>query len=479
MAESHRSRKQVILPAVIGAFRSGNVLENLQKILESTDLPFGAPCAAAIRRSLILSALGLPLEDGGAKMQLDDAIAAMENRKNPQMPPLTVMGCACHRCRGGTMRVTDLCQNCVAKPCMAACRFGAISPAEGGRSAIDEKICKKCGICAKACPYGAIAKTIAPCERACPVGAMGKDKMGFASIDYEKCIYCGKCMAACPFEAIQVRSQLLDVLREMRDGKSVIAFAAPAAFGQFSCSAEQLHRALKKVGFSSVYEVATGAEETSIEEAEEWAERMKNGQKFMTSSCCAAYNILVKKHIPELVPFVSHTKTPLYYTAARARKECADGIFVFISPCIAKYEEVHANENVQFTITSEELAALFEAREVNPAAEEPEKFSIDTAKEAREFALSGGVSRAIGALSTGSEPLFVPIDGIDGESTKELRTYAREGICEKGNMIEVMSCPGGCVGGCGNCRSISMAQRQIKGYASEGEAIRDKYSKDS
>ncbi len=52
---------------------------------------------------------------------------------------------------------------------------------------IDPEKCKKCSMCAKACPVGAIT------------GVVGKEPF---KIDPEKCIKCGSCMATCRFGAV-------------------------------------------------------------------------------------------------------------------------------------------------------------------------------------------------------------------------------------------------------------------------------------
>src|SRR5574344_1078318 len=90
---------------------------------------------------------------------------------------------------------------------------------------------------------------------------------------------------------------------------------APSIVGQFPGNIYQLKTAMIKAGFDDVFEVAQGADITTRNEAKEFEERMAEGQNFMTTSCCAGYNQLLEKHLPEMKPFVSDTKTPLYYTA--------------------------------------------------------------------------------------------------------------------------------------------------------------------
>ncbi|MDR1457428.1 MAG: 4Fe-4S binding protein [Puniceicoccales bacterium] len=469
--------KKEILVRLIRMFDGQNFLENIGQISHEHKQDSEE---AAVCRELAISILGLALEGDDGKESLDQCAQRALEREKPSSPPLTVLHCACNGCKTSHIHVTDLCQNCTKKPCLAACRFNAISN-DGKRSIIDVKSCKKCGVCLRACPYGAIVKTIVPCENACPIDAITKDEGGRAVIDFTKCINCGKCMVACPFEAIQVRSQIIDVLKAIKSKKKVVALMAPALLGQFKCSAEQLHSAMKKIGFSFVYEVAVGAESTSFHEAKDLEERLARGEKFMTTSCCAAYNNLVKKHIPDLKPFVSTTGTPLFYTAEYAREKHGDGVLVFISPCLAKYEEVFANEKVDLILGCEEVEALFEAFSITPNECEEEAFPYQTAKEAREFAISGGVSQAVQSVldPRGKEVTFAPINGLDREVVKDLKRFAKSGECEKGIVLEVMSCPGGCIGGGLVCCPVATALRQVKSYGEKGLSLSDKKSENA
>ena len=75
---------------------------------------------------------------------------------------------------------------------------------------------------------------------------------------------------------------------------------APAIAGQFPYPIAKVRTALLKVGFSDVLEVAQGADITTITEAEDFKERMAENAPFMTTSCCAAYNELVKSIFQKL-----------------------------------------------------------------------------------------------------------------------------------------------------------------------------------
>ena len=91
------------------------------------------------------------------------------------------------------------------------------------RTKIDPNKCKECGMCAKACPYGAIAHLVRPCKKACPVGAITYDDNGICVIDEGKCIQCGHCIHSCPFGAIGSKTYLVSIINEIRAGKEVIA----------------------------------------------------------------------------------------------------------------------------------------------------------------------------------------------------------------------------------------------------------------
>jgi len=213
--------------------------------------------------------------------------------------------------------------------------------------------------CVKVCPYSAIVKIKVPCEDSCPVNAIAKDENGYAKIDFNKCITCGKCVSACPFGAVHEKSQIIDVLKQIKSGKKVIAMIAPAIMGQLPCTPKQLHNAIKQTGFAQVYEVAQGADITTKNEAKDFIERVERGEEFMTTSCCAGYNELVEKHLQEIKPFVSQTKTPLYYTAEIVKKEHPESLTVFFSPCVAKKKEEQQNENIDYVLSFEEIGALF------------------------------------------------------------------------------------------------------------------------
>lgn len=471
--------KKEILVRIIKAFLSDDFEEQTRLIPyamrpKGMEVPYR--CCIYKERAIIkdrtIAGLGFPIEEDDETVSLGTYAKKALERTEISDKNLTVLQAACKGCSTNRIYVTDLCQGCVARPCQTACKFGAISIVNG-RSVIDDSKCKKCKMCVNACPYNAIVKITVPCEDSCPVGAIKKDETGFASIDYEKCINCGRCTAACPFGAVHERSQIVDILKAIKSKKKVIAMIAPSIAGQFPGNIYQLKTAIIEAGFDDVYEVAQGADITANTEAKEFVERMEDGQNFMTTSCCAGYNQLIKKHLPEIKPFVSDTKTPLYYTAEIVKKEHPKAITVFVSPCVAKRAESYENANVDFVMNYEELGALFIAKKVQIMELEEGKYTVEASKQARNFGFTGGVAESVKASLKDEEaikPLI--INGLNKDSIRQLKKYATCGECENGcNIIEVMCCEGGCIGGNATINNQKTAKKLIENLSNNSKDI--------
>lgn len=472
--------KREILARIVKAFLKGDFEENVRLIPydmrpKGCEVPYRC-CVykeRAIIKDRVIAGLGISIEEDDEKTLLSDYAKKVLKRQTPDENVLTVLETACKGCVPNRVFVTNLCQGCVARPCVASCNFNAISIVNG-KSVIDGSKCKGCMKCVKVCPYSAIVKVRVPCEDSCPVDAIAKDENGNAKIDFKKCISCGKCVSACPFGAVHEKSQIIDVLKQVKSGKNVILMAAPAVMGQFDCTPKQLHGAVKQAGFLEMYEVAQGADVTTTKEAQDFKERMEAGEEFMTTSCCAAYNELVKKHVQEIKPFVSHTKTPLYYTAEIVKKENKDALSVFISPCVAKRKEVQQNKDIDYVLSVEELAAILMAMDIDALKCKETEFRHSASKEGRNYALSGGVAHAVEVLT--EEDIIIKahhVNGLNKDSIKELKKFAKTGECACGNLIEVMSCEGGCIGGNAAVKPFKHALKNINEYSQKGQSIID------
>lgn len=359
---------------------------------------------------------------------------------------------ACSSCVHTNYEVTSLCRGCVARSCIHNCPKGAVHlDSDTGKAKIDHDKCISCGICHKSCPYHAIVYIPVPCEEACPVKAISKDEHGIEHIDESKCIYCGKCMNACPFGAIFEISQSFDVLNAIKRGEKVIAIVAPSILGQFDADPENVYGAFRIIGFDRVVEVAQGAMETVMNEAEELIEKLEDGQPFMTTSCCPAYIELAEKHIPEIKPFISSTKSPMYYTAQIVRQQHPDAKIVFVGPCVAKRKEARKYDLVDYVMTFEEIASIFDAYELQIPQVEPQRLSFVSVREAHGFAAAGGVAGAVKSyLKLDEERLKeindISVANLDKRNIALLSSYAKMKKAP-GRFIEVMACEGGCITG--------------------------------
>lgn len=447
-----------------GKLLDEKTVDEIEKIPE-TIIPDGTePIRSSIEedreivRIRIAARLGHSVEDWDGKKPLREYVREAYEREKPTWPMLTMIRSACNACVKPHYFPTDACQACLARPCKVNCPKKAIEVKD--RARIDASKCINCGLCAQNCPYHAILKTVVPCEEACPVGAITKGDDGRETIDYEKCIFCGKCMSNCPFSAMMGKSQLFDVVKHIMNGKQVVAMYAPAIGAQFRAKPGQLEEALKQSGFSKVWEVAIGADITADKEAKEFAERMESGKKMMTTSCCPAYVRAVRIHVPELAECISETKSPMIYTAELAKQADPECVTVFIGPCLAKRREGFDSDEVDYVLSVEEIAALFQAKGIEIAKVEVKEDSIPTkyvpTVSGRNFAKTGGVAESVRLrLDEKTRGILRPtvINGLDKNGMKMLTTYGQinsgkiPSSPETPNLVEVMACEGGCIAG--------------------------------
>ncbi|MDP4184215.1 MAG: 4Fe-4S dicluster domain-containing protein [Bacteroidota bacterium] len=399
----------------------------------------------AVIKYKIMPVLGYRIDQEEDELTLLSTYASNALKRNKLHDSvLTVVDEACTACVKAKYTVTNLCRGCVARPCMVNCPKQAISAQVNGQAAIDPSKCVNCGLCKEACPYHSIVYVPVPCEEVCPVGAISKDEKGIEHINPDKCIYCGKCINACPFGSIYEISQLVDLFQALKRGEKIIALPAPAFLGQYGEPAGKVVNAIRKIGFHDVIEVAQGAMMTTSHEAQELKERLQEGHLFMTTSCCPSYIQAVRKHVPDMMKYVSSTPSPMVYAAQVAKERYPDAKTVFIGPCVAKRKEAQDNPIVDYVLTFEELDAIFEGLDIKVADCENEKLTYATT-ESRGFAVSGGVTEAVKAEGLAIDVKAIQISGLNKKSIGLLRAYSK-GKCPF-NFVEVMACEGGCVAG--------------------------------
>ena len=317
---------------------------------------------------------------------------------------------------------------------------------------IDAQKCKECGMCAKACPYGAIVHLERPCKKVCPVNAITYDENGLCRIDDSKCIQCGHCIHSCPFGAIGSKTYLVPIIENILAGKEVIAMCAPSIEGQYgdNITMAAVRSTLMKLGFSDMVEVGLGGDMTAAYEAEEWTEAYQQGKK-MTTSCCPAFVNLLRKHFPDIYENnMSSTVSPMCAISRYLKLTHPGCVTVFIGPCIAKKAEaldISIPDNADYAITFGELFALMRSKDLE--FEPAEKPYQEASLWGKRFAVSGGVANAV-----------VECMQEKGEDTSEIKLLHSAGGAEckktmlllhsgklQEDFVEGMICPGGCLGG--------------------------------
>ncbi len=416
-------------------------------------------------------AMGMSLRPENRAVHITAGIETSNIDEKYYEPPLMqVIPSACDACVPNEYEVTNMCRNCLAHPCTIVCPKGAVSMV-GGHSQIDQEKCIHCGKCKAVCPYDAIAHKERPCAKACGVNAIESDNQGRAAINPEKCVSCGMCMVSCPFGAIADKSQIFQLTHALKTGKEIIAEVAPAFIGQFGSSVtpRKFKAALLALGFSEVYEVALGADIGAIAEAHHYAQKVATEElPFLLTSCCPSWSMLARKQFPTLIDSVSQELTPMVATARSIKKEHPQAKIVFIGPCASKKLEASlttVRSDVDFVITFEELAGMFDAKGIDLEAFQGDSSFHDATAAGRGYAVAGGVAQAIERCLKEYYPdIPVHIEHAEGlADCKKILTLAKAGKLKK-CMIEGMGCPGGCMAGAGTIAPYKEATSALKKF---------------
>lgn len=319
------------------------------------------------------------------------------------------------------------------------------------------------------------------------------------------CINCGQCANVCPVDSIteQDDSQiLLDALQN--PDKKVVIITSPAVrvsigemfglpVGEFA--QDKMVASLKKLGADFVFDVTFGADLTIMEEASELIDRIKNGKTMpMFTSCCPAWVKFVETFYPKHIPNLSSCRSPIAMQSSViktyfAKKENInpENLFVVaLTPCVAKKFEAKRNElssyygaNTDLVISVREMARLLKKQKINLKTIKGADYDVafPTGSGAGMiFGASGGVMEAAvrtayyfttGQTTPDNLLNFKKLRGFTNVKTatvellgKELKLcvvngtyYARDVLAKlktkKIDMLEVMACPNGCVGGGG------------------------------
>ncbi len=398
----------------------------------------------------------------------------------------------------------------------------------------DPNKCVLCGDCVRVCKemqsVGAIdfinrgAHTI--------VGpAFGK------SLNDVECVYCGQCVSVCPVGALVPKPETEEVWAAINDPKKyVVAQLAPAvrvALGEGfgmpagTISTGQIVAALKRMGFDQVYDTSFTADLTVVEEATEFIQRKLAGEKLpQFTSCCPSWVKFAEQYYPELLPNLSTCKSPQQMFGSVARDILPDVlgidpenlVVVSIMPCTAKKFEAKREEfihegiaDVDHVLTTEGLGRMIHETGIQFTQLKPESFDLPLGFKTGAgviFGNTGGVSEAVLRFAyekiTGETLVDTELKmtrGLDGIRTVNMelggikiklgiahtlsnaRTMCEmvvNGDCDY-DLIEIMSCPGGCIAGGGQPVSFDpdFRQKRIQGLYNADKQLELRKSQDN
>ena len=473
-------RRSVFREVARVAFESDNINDDIEAIpykITPGDVPLYRDSIyreRAIAAERVRLAMGLSLRPENKPVHVTSGLSASNISDKYYEPPLMqVIPSACDMCEHNVYEVTNQCHGCIAHPCIEVCPKGAISMVNG-KSFIDRDKCIKCGKCKAICPYDAITKKMRPCASACGVNAIESDEQGRAVINNEKCVSCGQCMVSCPFGAIADKSQIFQLIQAIKKGDEVVAAVAPAIIGQFGKDVRlwKIKAALLDLGFAEVYEVALGADIGAITEAHHYVDKVTTGElPFLLTSCCPSWSMLAKHTLPDMVDTVSNALTPMVATARSIKQKRPNARVVFVGPCASKKLEASrrsVRSDVDFVITFEELAAMFEAKGIDFATYDKEVPVHDATGAGRGYAVATGVASAIEQCINEYYPdVDVYIEHAEGLSDCQKMLLLAKAGKKDGCLIEGMACPGGCVAGAGTNIPVAQGTQAVKKFVKD------------
>lgn len=359
------------------------------------------------------------------------------------------------------------------------------------------------------------------------------------SADEKKdCIYCGQCIVHCPVGALDVESAVepIDALLKDKQGKTLVVQFAPsirASIGEMfgiphgQVVTGQLVASLKKLGFDKVFDTNMSADLTTVEEAKELVQRVKENKPLpMFTSCCPAWIRYVEFYRPDLIPHITTVKSPQNMLGSLIKTRWAENnninpeniVVVSVMPCTAKkYDAFKPEEKINgltpadFVLTTRELGRLLQKNNINlkdmPEEMADDPFGVYTGA-GTIFGATGGVTEAAARtahwLITGKNMEKVDMEGVRGITGLKKAEIEIGGVklkiaiangMENAKMIlddlakdphvydyvEVMACPGGCIGGGGQPLPVDdeIRRKRAQGLYSDDAAKRIRFAHES
>jgi len=368
----------------------------------------------------------------------------------------------------------------------------------------DPNKCVLCGDCVRVCREIQSVGVLDFVNRGAGVKVSPCFNKGIGEVE---CVNCGQCIKACPVGALMPKYQINGVWDAIHDPKKhVVVQIAPAvrvAIGEYfgykpgTTTTGQMVAALRMMGFDSIYDTSFAADFTVIEEGNEFLKRMQKGENLpLFTSCCPAWVKFAEQYYPEMLSNLSSCRSPQQMFGSLCKDKLTkdlgisreDLVVVSIMPCTAKKFEanreefrVNGNKDVDFVITTQELALMIKESGISFDKLEPGSFDMPFGFKTGAgviFGSSGGVSEAVlryaaDTISKGTGTEFRQVRASGGlkiaeiaigelklrlavvsglGNARELIDKIRNGE-EQFDLVEVMACCGGCINGGGQMAS--------------------------
>ncbi len=309
------------------------------------------------------------------------------------------------------------------------------------------------------------------------------------------CIYCGQCIIHCPAGAFEAVGEFEDIEEPfLQKKKKVIFQIAPAVRSTIgeefdlpygTVSMGKLVGSLKKIGGDKVYDVSMGADITTVEESKELLERIKKNNLPMFTSCCPAWVKFVEFYYPEFIPNLTTVRSPHIilggvirnYLSEKENIDPEEMMIVSVMPCVAKKHEIERKgmevdglRPIDYVMTTREVGRLLKKNKIEFEKindEETDNPFGEPSGTGVAYGTSGGVMQSAFYNISGKEADFkevrkglkvaevefqgrklklAVVHGL-GNAKKVLEDLKNK-TCDY-DYIEVMACPGGCIGGGG------------------------------
>jgi len=281
------------------------------------------------------------------------------------------------------------------------------------------------------------------CIRTCSVKAIRMNDNQAEIID-ERCIRCGTCLTVCPQNAKTIKSDVPKVKHLLSNDKDMVVSLAPSFAGIFTFKHySQIVAALKKLGFSEVYQTTIGARLIAKDYIRCYNDKnMKN----IITTACPSINYLVQKYYPELVDCLIPVASPMEAHGRYLKEVKGHSEVVFIGPCIAKKVEIRdeGNWGIDAALTFEELYQWWGEEGISPVFEDIDESKNGFSDVANFYPVPGGSFKTIEPHIADKWRHFIEADGL--ENCHELLEELKNGLFQD-TWIEMNACHGSCSNG--------------------------------